>query len=81
MLKKSKTKTNSVLYHLQTFGSITSIEAFELYGATRLSAIIFELKKHGVKITATRVPFVDRFGNKGHCAQYKLADTTEGDNE
>lgn len=38
-------KTIKVLEHLQKFGSITSLEAIDLYGATRLSAIIFQFAK------------------------------------
>lgn len=44
MAKESKVK--KVLKHLLTHGSITSWEAIKLYKATRLSAIIFELKKN-----------------------------------
>lgn len=36
--------------HLQKFGHITSWEAIDLYGATRLSSIIYTLKyKYGYK--------------------------------
>jgi hypothetical protein len=33
------TQTNEVLKHLQSVGSITSIDAIYLYGATRISVI------------------------------------------
>lgn len=39
-----------VLKHLQEYGSITSWEAIEEYGATRSSAIIYNLRKKGFKI-------------------------------
>lgn len=38
-------KTQKVLNHLQTKGTITSLQAINLYNATRLSAIIFTLRK------------------------------------
>lgn len=38
-------KQEKILKHLEKFGSITSIEAFEQYKVTRLSAVIFELRK------------------------------------
>ena len=38
-------KQEKILKHLKDFGSITSIEAFEQYKVTRLSAVIFELRK------------------------------------
>lgn len=41
------TKTQKVLNHLRENGSITSWEAIQQYGATRLSAIIFNLRKKG----------------------------------
>jgi len=40
-----ETKTAKVLRHLQDNGNITSWEAIQLYRATRLSAIIFNLRK------------------------------------
>ena len=49
------TKTSKVLTHLQREGSITSWDAIQLYRVTRLSAIIFNLKKEGHDITTTNV--------------------------
>lgn len=49
------TKTYRVLKHLKVFGSITTMDAFYQYNATRLSAIIFNLKEQGFQITSTRV--------------------------
>ena len=44
-----------ILHHLKEHGSITTIEAFTLYGITRLSGRIWELRKthniEGVKET------------------------------
>lgn len=45
-----QSKTNDVLNHLIVYGSITSLEAFKRYGLTRLSSVIFELrKKHNIE--------------------------------
>lgn len=38
-------KTERILNHLKKYGRITSTDAFEKYHATRLSAIIFSLRK------------------------------------
>lgn len=46
--KRSTNKTQKVLEHLQRQGSITSLEAIELYGATRLSGIIYNLKRNTI---------------------------------
>lgn len=67
-------KTEKVLEHLKKHGSITSLEAIETYGATRLSAIIFNLRKDGHKIITETIPFEDRFGNKSNFAKYILQD-------
>lgn len=65
-------KTKAVLIHLQHFGSITSMEAIEKFSATRLSSIIYNLKKAGYKINTETIPFTDRFGTKSSCAKYVL---------
>ena len=62
-------KTQQVLRHLQTKGTITSMEAFELYGATRLSAIIFNLR-HKYLIESVDMEITDRYGNTCHFAKY-----------
>ena len=45
--KKWLTQEDKVLLHLDTWGSITSMEAFHKYGITRLAAVIFNLKHEG----------------------------------
>lgn len=67
-------KTKAVELHLIEKGVITSWEAIKLYGATRLSAIIFNLRKRGMNITTRRIEFTDRFGNKAYYAEYRLED-------
>lgn len=68
-----KSKTDAVLIHLKEHGSITSLEAFELYGATRLSAIIYELKnRHGYNITTRREKMIDRYGREVRFARYYI---------
>lgn len=68
-------KTNKVIEHLKLHGSITSLQAIELYGATRLSAIIYNLRyKYGMNIVSERIEFTDRFGNKSGYAKYIFKD-------
>lgn len=57
-----------VLTHLQERGSITSWEAITLFHATRLSGIIFSLKKSGYPIVST----METNGDKRY-ARYTLA--------
>ena len=65
-------KTKAVLGWLKTYTSISSLEAFENLGVTRLSAIIFNLRKRGYVIETVTVETVDRFGNKVRFARYYL---------
>lgn len=62
-----------VLQHLKEHGSITSYEAFSLYGVTRLSAKIYDLRhKHGYTITSRLKSVTTRLGHKTTIAVYEL---------
>ena len=66
-------KTKAVLQHLQEYGSITSWEAIKEYGATRLSAIIYNLRhRYNLDIVSENVEFTDRYGDKSSFAKYIL---------
>jgi hypothetical protein len=62
-------KIKLVEKHLLKKKSITSWEAIELYGATRLSAIIFGLRDK-YDIITKMVDGKDRFGNQIRFAKY-----------
>lgn len=64
-----ETKTGQVLNHLKQYRSITSWEAITLYKATRLSAIIFNLKERGYEFKTIRVENED---TGTHYARYYL---------
>ena len=49
-MKKPMTQEEVVLEHMRRRGSITSMEAFEDHGITRLSGRIFDLRKAGYNI-------------------------------
>lgn len=65
-------KSKMVLDWLKTHAGITSMEAFENFGATRLSAIIFNLRKAGHDIETVTVDGRDRYGNRSRYARYYL---------
>ena len=66
-------KTKALLLHLEEKGHINSWEAIKEYGATRLSAIIYNLRHHyGLDIVNETVEFVDRYGTKSHYDNYIL---------
>lgn len=58
-------------YLLQGY-ALTSMEAFNMFGATRLSAIIFDLKKQGMDIESRRIPVRTRFEKDVYVAEYRL---------
>ena len=70
-------KTQAVLGHMKRNGSITSMEAIELFGATRLSAIIFNLRKRGHDIETVTKGMTDRYGHAANYAKYVLHEDSE----
>ena len=65
------TKTEKVRLHLIETGSITSWDAIEQYSATRLSAIIYNLRHHyNMDIENEKINFTDRFGDKSYYVKY-----------
>ena len=61
-----------ILDHLEADNAISSFEAFERYGITRLSAVIYELKKDGYKICSKTVKSVNRYGRAIKYSVYSL---------
>lgn len=69
----NKTQTQDVLKYLQSHKrGITSIEAINRFGATRLSDIIFRLRKKGYKITTENNLVKNRYGRQVLVSTYKL---------
>ena len=66
------TKKEQILKHLIENGNITSWGAIQLYYATRLSAIIFDLRKEGYNIKTENVKMKDANGNTTVIANYIL---------
>lgn len=64
------TKTQAIKEHLLEHGSITSWDAINLYGETRLSDVIYKLRKKEYDIRTIMVEFTDRYGNVGNYANY-----------
>ena len=63
-------KTRLVLEHLKEHGDITSWEAIQTYGATRLASIICNLRKEGYDIETRMEAMLDRYGNECQYARY-----------
>lgn len=64
-----------ILNHLQSYGTITSLEAIQEYGITRLSDRIYTLRNKGYVITNDWASGLNRFGKKVRWVKYTL----EGD--
>ena len=73
-MQENMNKTKAVLQWLQTHAGISSMEAIREFGATRLSAIIFNLRKRGYNIESVPCEGTDRFGNKMQFVRYYLRD-------
>ena len=73
--------------HLEKYGTITSIEAFELYGITRLAATIFVLRKKfrkansGLRIENETLDCTNRWGRNVTYVKYHLIKETEDGKE
>lgn len=68
-----KTKTSEILKYLKSHKKgITSLEAITHFGATRLSAIIFELRKDGHNIVMDWEEGTDMYGHKMRYGRYRL---------
>ena len=59
-----------VLKYMMDYGSISSLEAFRDLGVTRLSAVIFCLKRKGHRITSTTEFRKNRYGEPVHFSRY-----------
>ena len=72
-----KPQTKRVLRHLEIYGKITPMRAWELCGVYRLSARIYELRKAGYNIVKEHVQVFNRYGEKCRVAEYRLESGNE----
>lgn len=66
------TQNEQVFKHLKEHGGITSMEAFQMYGITRLSARISDLRAQGVVITNQKQKARNRVGKWVYFDRYML---------
>ena len=67
-----KTKKQKIKEHLEMGNGITQKDAIELFNAYRLSAIIFDLKKDGLKIETIDKSHTNTDGQSIRFAEYKM---------
>ena len=76
-MEQKLTKKEAIRRHLEKHNGITSKEAFELYGETRLSATIYELKhRNNLNIISEDTKVKTRYGKNVCVTTYKLAEGT-----
>ena len=66
------TQMSDVLKYMLEGNRITSMIAIEKFGATRLSAIIFDLRKAGYNIKTHDIVSKNRYGKTVTFAEYEL---------
>lgn len=72
-IKDCASQRDAVVKHLKTYGNITQKQANDYYGASRLSAIIFNLRyKEGYAIETHMTVGKNRFGHTTEFAKYVL---------
>lgn len=75
------TQTNCILKYMLDGNTITSIEAINRYGTTRLSGIIYNLKKQGYNIKSYRQTVINRFGEHSSVSVYYIPKDEDGNND
>lgn len=72
-MKKRTTQKDTILRRLKAVkGGVTQVEAYERYGITRLSAVIFNLRADGYDIKTDMRAVKNRYGDTCYVAYYKL---------
>lgn len=66
------TQNRAVLNYLESHSGITSKQAFEIFGITRLSARISDLRGEGYNISTINRDGLNRWGHKTRYAEYRL---------
>lgn len=80
-MKKEITQDDRVLRHLKENNGITSWEAIKEYGITRLSAVIFRLRRSGLTIVNETIYARNRYNEPVHFVRYKLVPKIKIDEE
>lgn len=70
-MKERMNQMTAIKKHLKKYKKITSMQAFELYGCTRLSAKIFDLRKQGWVIDSIPTQTENRYGETTIYSTYR----------
>lgn len=69
-----KTQREMVMWHLATYKTLTSWEAIQNYGITRLAHHILTLRREGFEILSTPESVKTRFGSQTTIAKYEYVE-------
>lgn len=69
----------AILNYMKEHNGITSKEAFEQFGVTRLAACIFDLRQKGYLIDTLMLETVTRFDEPTKYAKYVFKGVADGD--
>jgi hypothetical protein len=73
------TQCKRILRYMQVFGSISTREAFNDLGVTRLASRIHDLKEQGIAISGKMETTKNRYGESVSYKRYRLAGKTLND--
>ena len=68
---REKTQKSEVLNYLQTHETMTAKEAYDLFGAERLAAIVHWFREHGHLIESIDCTSKNRYGGTTNFTKYK----------
>ncbi len=69
---KNLSQNDRVIEFFQGGGSLTTLNAWQELGISRLAARVYDLRCMGHKITSTQVPVYNQFDEKCMVAEYTL---------
>lgn len=67
-----ETQMDAIRKHFEDGKSLTSMEAFRLYGCTRLSDKVFRMKKQGYLFRTETVKAISQYGFPCQFAKYSM---------
>lgn len=67
-----QTQTSNVKSYLLAGNTLTSVEAYEKFGCTRLASRIFDMRKSGITIKTEMVEGRNRYGSYCRYARYAV---------
>ena len=66
------TQKEQILAHMKLTGGITTKQAYDNFGCTRLSARIWDLRHDGWSIKEERITVTTRTGKRANVVRYSL---------